>query len=149
MHDSTQGELSPGSGTDGRPDVLVPERSAPDTPDAPEKRLMFAVLRNAIIQLRSHDAQDVLEAEHWIRDHETTAWLFSFSGICEVLGIESTPFADCLLTWRDRPTDAPVRHDRSARTRVAHCASELEGPLAGGRLRSRSRRTSLRGGHRP
>jgi len=84
---------------------------------------MFAVLLKAIFQLRSHDARDVIEAEHWIRDHETTAWPFSFPNICEVLGIESTSLARALLTWRDRPADAaqraPLRQIRSARTRVA------------------------------
>ena len=63
------------------------------------------------------DVQDVIEAEHWIRDHETTAW--PFSSICEVLGIESTSFTRSLLTWHDRPTDAAPRalgrHNRSTR----------------------------------
>jgi hypothetical protein len=131
MHDTRQGEVDSGSRTNDLPDVLVPEplprqyfgRSTPSTPDVPEKRLMFAVLLNAILQLRSRDAQDVVEAEHWIRDHETAVWPFSFSNICEVLGIESTFLARGLLTWRDRPTDAaqraPLRQVRSSRTRVA------------------------------
>ena len=121
MHDGTQGEVVSGSRTNDRPDVLVLDRSTPGTPGAPERYLMLAILRDAILQLRSHDAPDVIEAEHWIRDHETTAW--PFSSICEVLGIESTSFTRSLLTWHDRPTDAAPRalgrHNRSARPRVA------------------------------
>ena len=98
-------------------------RSSPRTSDVPEKRLLFAVLLNAIIQLRSRDAQDVVEAENWIRNNETTDSPFSFNNLCEVLGIESNYLARGLLTWRHRSTNAgqrpPLRQIRASRTRIA------------------------------
>jgi hypothetical protein len=79
---------------------------------------MIAILMNAILQLRSRDAQDVIEAESWVRSAATTDWPFSFSNICEALDIESSYFARGLLTWRDRPTDTMRRTPlRQVRTR--------------------------------
>jgi len=97
-------------------------RSSPGTADGPEKRLMFAVLLNAIIQLRSCDAHDASEAENWIRTNEITDSPFSFDNICEVLGIESNYLARGLLTWCRRPTpvpQSPLRQIRASRTRIA------------------------------
>ncbi len=111
-------------------------RSSPHTTDAPEKRLLFAVLLNAIIQLRSRDARDVIEAETWIRCNETTDSPFSFDNICEMLGIESNYLARGLLTWRNRPTHpeqpAPLRQIRASRTRVAPFPLPRRARLANG-----------------
>jgi len=97
-------------------------RSSPPTADAPEKRLLFAVLLNAILELRSRDANDIIAAENWIRSSEITDSPFSFDNICEVLGIESTYLARGLLTWHHRQTKAgqrgPIRQIRASRTRV-------------------------------
>ena len=66
--------------------------------DTPEKRLIFAVLLDAIVQLRRDDSAAV-DAEHWIRD-ETDGAPISFAEACEVLGIEAQNFARGLLSWR-------------------------------------------------
>lgn len=118
MQNGKQGESRPASRTDDRPNIfarqalLRPQHvggSASRTTDAPERRLLVAVLMNAILQLRSRDAQDVIDAESWVRGDDTTNWPFSFNNICEALGIESSYFARGLLTWRERPTDAVWR----------------------------------------
>src|SRR5689334_22970221 len=98
-------------------------RSSPRTTDVPENRLLWAVLLDAVIQLRSGDALDAIEAENWIRNHEITDSPFSFDNVCEVLGIESNELAPGLLACRDRPTNVeqrtPLRHIRASRTRIA------------------------------
>jgi hypothetical protein len=96
-------------------------RSSPGTVDGPEHRLLFAVLVNAIIQLRSRNAHDVIEAETWIRADEISDSPFSFDSICEVLGIEPRYLARGLLTWSlahgvRRP---PLRQIRASRARIA------------------------------
>ena len=131
MQNSEQGGSRSASRADDRPDIyarqaLLPEqcfdRFASRSTDTPERRLLVAVLMNAILQLRSRDAQDVIDAENWIRGGDTTDWLFSFNNICGALDIESSSFARGLLTWRDRPTDTirrtPLRQVRTARSRV-------------------------------
>ena len=84
--------------------------------------MLVAVLMNAILQLRSRDARDVIDAESWVRGDETTDWPFSFNNICKALGIESSYFASGLLTWREWPTDAvrraPLHQVRAARDHV-------------------------------
>jgi len=66
---------------DDRPEIFAPQALLPEQyfdrfasrgPDAPYKRLMIAVLMDAILQLRSRDAQDVIQAESWVGDAETT-----------------------------------------------------------------------------
>jgi hypothetical protein len=87
-----------------------------DTTDAPEKRLMLAVLVNAIIQLQSTDSASIIEVEHWIQDRDGGDEPFSFANVCEVLDIESGYLRRGLLAWRDRSADAArsqcVRHIR-------------------------------------
>jgi hypothetical protein len=98
-------------------------RSSPRTTDVPENRLLLAVLLDAIIQLRSGDALNVIEAENWIRNHEITDSPFSFDNVCEVLGIEPNDLAPGLFACRNRPTKvaqrAPLRQIRASRTRIA------------------------------
>ena len=104
------------------PDVILPEqffvRETFGLPDSPEKRLMFAVLLDAITQLRQRDSTRAIEAEHWIRDAEDDG-VFSFSNVCSVLGFESRSLANGLLA-PDSPiaARAPLRHPRTSRLRV-------------------------------
>ncbi len=87
--------------------------------------MLFAVLLDAIIQLRSRDARNIIEAENWIRNNEITDSPFSFDNICKVLGIESSYLAAGLLACRDRPTNveqrAPLRQIHASRMRIAAC----------------------------
>ena len=107
------------------PDLLLPQQfsdlSARCTSDAPERRLVLAVLLNAILQLRSRDPRDVAEAEDWILDSEISDSPFSFANICDMIGIEANHFVRGLLEWRDGPTDTaapPRRHVRTSRAPI-------------------------------
>lgn len=87
-------------------------------PDSPEKRLMFAVLLDAISQLRQRQSTRALEAEQWILD-EADDGVFSFANVCGVLGFEPRSLAAGLLA-KNSPiaTRAPLRHPRTSRLRV-------------------------------
>jgi hypothetical protein len=129
MQKSEQRESHSASRADERLDIFARQaprqrvgRPASHGTDAPEKRLMVAVLMNAVLQLRSRDARGVIAAENWIREDDGTDWPFSFNNICDALDIEASCFARGLLSCSDRPTDAvrrvPVRQVRAARERV-------------------------------
>ena len=104
------------------PDVILPDQffsgSAIGLPDSPEKRLMFAVLLDAITQLRQRDSTRAQEAERWIRDYEDDG-VFSFANVCSVLGFEAGFLASGLLSKNSLMNGrAPLRHPRTSRLRV-------------------------------
>ncbi len=104
------------------PDVVLPDQffsnESLGLPDSPEKRLMFAVLLDAITQLRQRDSTRAVEAEFWIRDAEDEG-VFSFANVCGVLGFEPTSLATGLLSKNSRIAGrAPLRHPRTSRLRV-------------------------------
>ena len=79
---------------------------------------MFAVLLDAISQLRQRESTRAGEAEFWIRD-EADDGIFSFTNVCAVLGFEPTCLARALLSRRSRISErAPLRHPRTSRLRV-------------------------------
>ena len=88
------------------PDTILPVQFFDQTglSDTPEKRLIFAVLLDAIVQLRQGDTPVAVDAERWIRD-EIEDVPVTFSQACEALGIEALTFARGLLSWR-APTGA-------------------------------------------
>lgn len=111
----------------GAADASVPGVVLPDQffagrrsglPESPEKRLMFAVLLDAISRLRQRYGARGLEAERWIQD-DGDEGIFSFANVCAVLGFEPRSLAAGLLAesspLRRR---APLRHPRPARLRV-------------------------------
>ncbi len=83
------------------PDTMLPAQffARGAWSDTPEKRLIFAVMMDAIAQLQRGDAQGVLDAERWIRD-ESTDVPIRFLDACDALGLEPTSFADGLMRWR-------------------------------------------------
>lgn len=104
------------------PDVVLPDQYFSSEgfglPDSPEKRLMFAVLLDAIGQLRRRESTRAIEAEHWIRDAQDEG-VFSFANVCGVLGFEPQSLANGLLAKNSRIADrAPLRHPRTSRLRV-------------------------------
>lgn len=119
-------EVDPGTGR-GPLDVSVPDVVLPDQffaggtfglPDSPEKRLMFAVLLDAISQLRQRQSTRAIEAEQWIRDEEDEG-VFSFANVCGVLGFEPRSLANGLLAKNSPIAQrAPLRHPRTSRLRV-------------------------------
>lgn len=88
------------------PRLLVPDTMLPVQfftrrafSDTPEKRLILAVLMDAVEQLRQGTARSIADAESWIRD-EIPNPPIRFAHACEVLGLEAREFADRLMSWR-------------------------------------------------
>ncbi len=88
----------------------------------PEKKLIFAVLEDAITCFQVHfAARDKIgmrlfcEAEEWILLQGKGDWFFSFDYICETLELNPGYIREGLLHWRDhrlREQDR-IRIDRS------------------------------------
>ena len=107
------------------PDTLLPDqyfdRLAPRACDSPEKRLMFAVLLDAVIQLQRRSSPAATEAEIWIRGEGGHEAPFSFANVCEALGLDAGYLARGLLAWRGGAaagTRVPVRQLRTSHRRV-------------------------------
>jgi len=79
------------------PEAILPiQFFTPRTIDLPEKRLMLAVLEDAVLTLRRHvgdrDARAqrlVREVEQWM-DARNRDWLFSFDNICAALNFNAS-----------------------------------------------------------
>lgn len=81
----------------------------------PEKRLMLAVLEDAVNCFHDNFLADsgrrkrlFEEAEKWIFE-QGTDWIFSFENICEVLGFNPQYVRQGLLRWKEkRPPKHPA-----------------------------------------
>ena len=111
------------------PDTLLPDqyfdRLAAGACDSPEKRLMFAVLLDAVIQLQRRNSPGGTEAEIWIRGEDVGEAPFSFRNVCEALGLDAEYLARGLLAWRTSATvgpRVPVRQLRTSHRRVTPIA---------------------------
>lgn len=108
------------------PDALLPDqyfdRLAARASDTPEKRLLFAVLLDAVIHMQRRNSVGAAEAEQWIRGEDGDDSPFSFRNLCEALGLEPTYLARGLLAWRHRTSPhrngLPVRQFRISHRRV-------------------------------
>ena len=98
----------------------------------PEKLLMLAVLEDAIDSFqRFHVAKDPRaknisrDAEDWFLADQQD-WLFSFTNVCDVLGLDPDYLRRGLLLWKARHQPAaPTRHRRLSFGRKArHHAHE-------------------------
>jgi len=86
---------------------------------------MFAVLLDAVIQLRRRNSPGATEAEIWIRGEGHHDAPFSFEGVCEALGLDAGYLARGLLSWRtaaDPGPRVPVRQLRTSHRRVTPVA---------------------------
>jgi hypothetical protein len=107
------------------PETILPiqyfDRLAVRVTDIPEKRLMFAVLLDAVIHLQRRDSRGAAEAIDWIRG-EGDGSVFSFQNICESLGLEPSGLARALLAWYYGPKTArlgvPARQLRTAHPKI-------------------------------
>ena len=83
----------------------------------PEKELMLAVLKDAIIiykkQFYSGNAL-FKEAETWLFDRERD-WLFSFGTVCAVLALSSEKIRQNLLAWKLNALSAVIDRGRQSR----------------------------------
>jgi hypothetical protein len=93
--------------------------------DVPERRLMAAVLFDAVLQLARPGSKSAAEAIRWIRNRDDDNLPFSFTSVCEGLGLNAEYLARGLLTWNpgllvdgrslpSRRTLAPQRRRRVA-----------------------------------
>jgi hypothetical protein len=82
----------------------------------PEKRLLLAVLDNAIRSYRTlvfTGGRRFAEVETWLfsEDSDDT---FSFRNICDVLGLSATRIRQSLRTWRSSEAQRPMeKHPRA------------------------------------
>jgi len=94
------------------PDTMTPsqffERMFTESTLVPEKRLMLAVLEDAIasfqrsfIQSRASTEPDENDVEAWL-DSDDMSWPFSFASICQALDMEPEYLRRGLQHWRDR-----------------------------------------------
>ena len=76
-------------------------------PIQPERRLMLAVLSDAIVLVQTHGPRttlhrDLEDARRWILSDDRR-WPFSFVNVCETLGIAFEPLRRALLKGREGP----------------------------------------------
>ena len=94
------------------PDTMTPsqyfERIFTESTLLPEKRLMLAVLEDAIasfqrnfIQQRGTSETEDFDVETWL-ESDDMSWPFSFASICQALDMEPEYLRRGLKTWRDR-----------------------------------------------
>jgi len=135
---STWGELAPAA--------VLPAQLAPafrcDATRQPEKRLMLAVLEEAVAAYQKlscatapYARREFLEAQSWIESDEMR-WPFSFANICEALGLDGTAVRRGLRVWRDRQRALPAE----LRTHIRHPFRRTNGT----RTRTRGRAPGIR-----
>jgi hypothetical protein len=94
-----------------QPDILLPTQFFSTLrrkgPQEPERRLVIAILEDAVdcfrkhLFARDHKSQQLFEdAESWILS-EDRDWPFSFENICELLDLNPEYLRRGLLTWKD------------------------------------------------
>ena len=96
------------------PDVVLPVQFLPQTVGTPEKRLLLAVLEEAVgtyqryfmaTDRRSRTVFDDVEA--WFAS-EDSVWLYSFVAICDAIGLDPTYVRSGLGQWADTHRAPPV-----------------------------------------
>lgn len=101
------------------PEVMLPEQFFSVSADSlrqPERRLMLAVLEDAVLTLRRYAGDTKIKSRRLVRDVErwiemrNTDWPFSFESICAVLNLDAAALREGLrrLQRRDRGI-APAR----------------------------------------
>ena len=105
------------------PDMLLPalylENFHRKTPVEPERRLMLAVLEDAIncfqanLMAQGKRGKKLFnEAEDWIMEQDND-WMFSFVSICEILLLNPEYVRQGLLQWKEKTLRRnPTRHSR-------------------------------------
>jgi hypothetical protein len=106
------------------PAILLPAQfftTSSKAVDSGEKRLMLAVLEEAVVTLHRHfndttcdSRRAFLEVERWVRCTDDSSWPFAFENICEALKLDAERLRQGLEAWkesqrqsRDRPASEP------------------------------------------
>ena len=104
--------LRPGGATDLEPEVVLPSQyfgqAGVDASLQPEKRLMLAVLEDAVgafqkyVNARERSSLRLFsEVEEWF-DSDDQEWPYSFVNISQALGLDVAYMRRGLGRWRDR-----------------------------------------------
>jgi hypothetical protein len=81
--------------------------------EIPERRLMAAVLFDAVLHLSRRGSKGAAEAMRWIHAGNDENTPFSFTSVCEALGLNSEYLARGLLKWDPDADDRGVPDRRS------------------------------------
>ncbi len=94
--------------TDILPSILYSEAIKRKSQLEPEKRLMLAILENAVTDFQKYihardsvGRQKFREAKDYISKQDSN-WLFSFENICEVLGLNPNYVRQGLIRWEEK-----------------------------------------------
>ncbi|TMA39085.1 MAG: hypothetical protein E6J79_04540 [Deltaproteobacteria bacterium] len=110
---------------DLEPEALLPPQffGSPPLTFQPEKRLMLAVLEQALATLGrcahapgGHGRHLVREVERWVASTDTR-WPFAFQNICDTLGVDAGYIRAGIVRWRRRQDGAPPSADPRFRVR--------------------------------
>ena len=93
-----------------QPDIILPSQYRDSqqrrTPQDPDKRLMLAILEDAVgcfrngLNVRDHRRRELSkDSEAWIRE-ENGDRLFSFEHVCDILGVDARSIRNELLKWQ-------------------------------------------------
>src|SRR5262245_64484929 len=129
-------DMAGGGGIDLEPAMVLPAQLFGCSLDAslvPEKRLLLAVLEEAVVTFQRYATDQgrrgrrlFREAEEWLGAEEI-AWPCSFRNICDVLGLDPGYVRQGLRRWRDQqrsggdihiPHRHPFRRLSGSRTRA-------------------------------
>ena len=108
------------------PAAVLPAQLIPafrhDASRQPEKRLMLAVLEEAVAAYQKFACattplarREFLDAQEWI-ELDNDQWAFSFANICQALGLDAPAVRSGLRAWRDHRRALPP----AARGRIRH-----------------------------
>jgi hypothetical protein len=78
--------------------------------DMPEKRLMLAVLLDAIVQLRRSGSTGAIEASRWIHGEGADDSAFSFRAVCDALGLDPGYLSRGVFSWAREPSQVVSMH---------------------------------------
>ncbi len=110
MQAHTNTSVAPQAGIELEPEMMLPSQFFPrlqiDASLQPEKRLMLAVLEEAVGTFQKYafattrQAERVFaEAEEWFAS-EDIEWPYSFRNVCDGLGLEAPYIRRGLATWK-------------------------------------------------
>ncbi|HAC79644.1 MAG: hypothetical protein P8K76_11955 [Candidatus Binatia bacterium] len=95
------------------PDMITPEQHRdqvrPEPTDQPEIRLMLAVMEDAVATFQRYlkepsrgNEREYQETRAWL-ESEDLEWPYSFSNLCEALGMDPQLVREKMLSWETRP----------------------------------------------
>jgi hypothetical protein len=124
-HSRARDVVRNGTGVDLEPSTLLPvqfaRNLAPDASVVPEKRLLLAVLEEAVVTVQRYATDSgrrgsrlFREAEDWVHSDDV-CWPCSFRNICDALGLDATYLRQGLRRWCEQqraggPILIPHRH---------------------------------------